>query len=142
LIRRVDVQRREDVLARSSGRRGAPILRALLAEQDAAASLTRSELEERFLALCDGAGIPRPGVNQRLGLDGASVEVDFLWRESGLIVELESLTLSRGMPALVRPLAMPIINVIARESMTHAIESVRDKLTSEAATPDHVTDRR
>jgi hypothetical protein len=76
----------------------------------------------------------------------------FLWRlnsywryeqvPGGLIVELESLTLSRGMPALVRPLAMPIINVIARESIAHALESVRDKLTSEAVAPNHATERR
>jgi hypothetical protein len=76
----------------------------------------------------------------------------FLWRlnsywryeqvPGGLIVELESLTLSRGMPALLRPLAMPIINVIARESLTHALESVRDRLTQASVTPDHATERR
>jgi very-short-patch-repair endonuclease/predicted transcriptional regulator of viral defense system len=73
-----------DVLARSPGRRGAAVLAALL---DAAAgpTFTRSEAEERLLALVREAQLPPPELNVRLG----GHEVDFLWRGVGLVVEVD-----------------------------------------------------
>ena len=47
--------------------------------------ITRSELEERFLALVLEAGLPRPAINATAGAH----EVDFLWREHRLIVETD-----------------------------------------------------
>ena len=47
--------------------------------------VTRSELEERFLALVAEAGLPRPEVNARV----LGSEVDFLWRDRRLIVETD-----------------------------------------------------
>jgi very-short-patch-repair endonuclease len=47
---------------------------------------TRSDLERRFLRLCRVHRIEQPEVNVRIGSD----EVDFLWRERGLVVELDS----------------------------------------------------
>lgn len=47
--------------------------------------MTRSTLERCFLALIDSAGIPRPEVNARV----AGLEVDFLWRHHGLVVETD-----------------------------------------------------
>ena len=59
----------------------------------------------------------------------------FLWRlhsywryeqqPGGVLVELESLTLSRSVPAVVRPVAMPLVNQVARESMTRTLEALR-----------------
>jgi hypothetical protein len=46
---------------------------------------TRSELEERFLGLCDDHGIRRPETNARI----AGIEVDFVWRLERLIVEVD-----------------------------------------------------
>jgi hypothetical protein len=46
---------------------------------------TRSELEERFLGLCDDHGIPRPETNTHI----EGIEVDFAWRERRLIVEVD-----------------------------------------------------
>jgi hypothetical protein len=46
---------------------------------------TRSELEERFLGLCDDHGIPRPETNTRI----EGIEVDFVWRDRRLIVEVD-----------------------------------------------------
>jgi len=46
---------------------------------------TRSELEERFLRLCDDHGIPRPETNIRV----EGYEVDFVWRDARLIVEVD-----------------------------------------------------
>lgn len=58
----------------------------------------------------------------------------FLWRlnsywryeerNGGVLVELESLTLSRGMPSLLRPVAAPLVRRIARESMVRTLEAL------------------
>jgi hypothetical protein len=59
----------------------------------------------------------------------------FLWRlhsywryeqkPEGVLVELESLTLSRSVPSLVRPVAMPLVNKVARESMTRTLDALK-----------------
>lgn len=59
----------------------------------------------------------------------------FLWRlqsywryeqqADGVLVELDSLTLSRSVPAVVRPIAMPLVNQVARESMTRTLDALR-----------------
>jgi len=59
----------------------------------------------------------------------------FLWRlnsywryeevDGGVRVDVESLTLSRDVPAVVRPIASPIVSRIARESMTRTLEALR-----------------
>jgi hypothetical protein len=54
--------------------------------------LTRSELEGRFLRLCERASLPSPEVNARVG----DYEVDFLWRRSGLIAETDGWRYHRG----------------------------------------------
>jgi very-short-patch-repair endonuclease len=64
------------------GRRGAAKLRAVLEEQD---GFTRSEAERRLLALVRRAGLPRPQTNARV----AGFEVDALWRDHGLVVEVD-----------------------------------------------------
>jgi hypothetical protein len=73
----------EDALERSNGRR-TRVLRALLA-QEGRPTLTRSELEEAFLALCRGGGLPDPEVNVHLH----GYEVDFLWRRERRVVEVD-----------------------------------------------------
>lgn len=64
-----------------------PIPRALQAVLSlyTAGTPTRSELEERFLALCDAHGIPRPQTNVHI----EGYEVDFVWRDRRLIVEVD-----------------------------------------------------
>jgi very-short-patch-repair endonuclease len=56
------------------------------------ATPTRSELEERFLNLCDDHDIPRPQVNTRI----EGEEVDFVWREKRLIVEVDGYAYHRS----------------------------------------------
>jgi hypothetical protein len=61
----------------------------------------------------------------------------FLWRlnsywryrqvEGGVIVECESLTLSRGLPPLVAPVIRPLIDGVARESLRRTLEALRDR---------------
>jgi hypothetical protein len=89
VLRVFDLRAVEDVLDRANGRRGAPVLEAILAEHAIGTALTRRELEARFLALCRAAGLPRPEVNAWLPLEPIGVEADFLWREPRLIVETD-----------------------------------------------------
>lgn len=56
---------------------------------------TRNDLERRFLALCDDAGLPRPLVNHPL----LGFEIDFLWSDHRLAVETD------GRAAHLRPAA-------------------------------------
>lgn len=60
-------------------------LRLIRSTGIAEADLTRSELERRFLRLCNRHRLPQPEVNARVG----PYEVDFLWRDRGLIVETD-----------------------------------------------------
>jgi very-short-patch-repair endonuclease len=84
------------LLDRHPGRRGTAALRALL--NGGAAVLTRSEAEERFLALVRKAQLPAPDVN--VGLAG--YEVDFLWREERLIVEVDGFAFHSSRAAFER----------------------------------------
>ena len=85
-----DLAATEDVLDRSRGCRGAAKLRAVLREHAIGTTLTRSELEERTLALLDRANIPRPEVNVRLVCrPGIAPEVDFLWRHQRVVLETD-----------------------------------------------------
>ena len=78
------------VLGRHSTRRGAAALRALLDQYAVADGLTRSELEERFLALCVRSDLPRPELNVPLFLaDGDTAVVDALWRRERLVIETD-----------------------------------------------------
>jgi putative flippase GtrA len=56
------------------------------------------------------------------------------WRykqiDGGVLVEIESLTLSRSLPAIIGPLIRPIVNSTARESMTRTLASVRARFAS------------
>jgi very-short-patch-repair endonuclease len=72
------------LLARVGRRPGVAALRSLV-EADRSPALTRSEAEERFLALIKAAELPTPETNVRVG----PYEVDFLWRDHGLIVEVD-----------------------------------------------------
>lgn len=73
-----------DQLARNPGRAGTLALRAA-AGLDGGPGFTRSEAESRMLSLIRAAGFPAPLVNARLG----PYEVDFLWREHRLVVEVD-----------------------------------------------------
>ena len=88
-VLRLDVSALPRLVQRSRGARGIRALRAILASRRLGQSITRSELEERFLALCLRAGVPMPSVNAWIVLEGRSVEVDFLWRDERVVVETD-----------------------------------------------------
>jgi very-short-patch-repair endonuclease len=83
-----DVLPLDALLERHRGQRGTAALRERL-ERGIKPALTRSELEDRFLAFLDAHGLPRPEVNSHLQLGDRFIEADFLWREQRLIVELD-----------------------------------------------------
>lgn len=72
-----------------SGHRGASLLRAVLDEHAVGTTRTASELEERFLALCDAAGFPRPVVNRHTPTASGSFKLDFVWHAARLVVETD-----------------------------------------------------
>jgi very-short-patch-repair endonuclease len=78
----------DHLVARYPRRPGSRAVRAALHARREGARLTRSELEVRFLELVDAAGLPEPETNAIV--DG--FEVDCVWRDQRLIVELDSRT--------------------------------------------------
>lgn len=86
--RAVDAHDVEDALSRTRNRPGSghATLRAVLEEhRDRGLQLTRSVLEDRFLALLAAHGLPRPATNARVG----PFEVDAFWPARRLVVELD-----------------------------------------------------
>ena len=84
-LRLLDAHAVEELLSRAGGRRTRGLKAALASLTAAGPDITRSELEERFLALVAQAGLPKPEVNATV----AGCEVDFLWRSARLIVETD-----------------------------------------------------
>jgi very-short-patch-repair endonuclease/predicted transcriptional regulator of viral defense system len=81
LNHRLDLDRLADLLTRSPGR-ATTRLRPFV---DRPTAPTRSAFEDAFLAMLDRYGLPRPEINQRI----AGHEVDAVWREQHLVVELD-----------------------------------------------------
>lgn len=85
------------VLDRHPRSPGAGVLRGLLDAGEAPAR-TRSEAEERLLALVREAGLPMPLVNARV----EGFEVDFLWPDARLVVEVDGHAFHGSTPAVER----------------------------------------
>jgi very-short-patch-repair endonuclease len=81
LHRRLDLDTLEELLARSPGR-STTRLRPFVQRRTAP---TRSAFEDAFLAMVERYDLPCPEVNARV----AGHEVDVLWREQRLVVELD-----------------------------------------------------
>jgi putative flippase GtrA len=77
----------------------------------------------------ENAGTPKERALPEGNDSGYMWRLNSYWRykefEDGVLVEIESLTLSRNLPAIVGPLIRPIVNSTARESMTRTLASVR-----------------
>ena len=80
VLRLTDALSLRDLLARYPRRAGTPALVAALAAREAGATITRSELEERFLHLLERHGLPRPRTNAHI----EGIEVDCAWAARGL----------------------------------------------------------
>ena len=84
-LKRLDQEALEAALDRHRARNGANRLAKLLRRHEPGSARTTTPLEEDFYLLVTTAGLPRPEVNQTLG----PYTVDFLWRESKLVVETD-----------------------------------------------------
>jgi predicted transcriptional regulator of viral defense system len=76
------------LLHRYPGHRGTRTIRAAL-EDRTTKGVTRNDFEAAFLGFLERAGLPMPEVNAPLQLNGKWIDVDFLWREQKVIVELD-----------------------------------------------------
>jgi hypothetical protein len=76
----------------------------------------------------------------------AGSDYGFLWRlnaywryeetRGGVLIECESVSLSRGVPALARPIVSPIVSRVARESLVRTLLAVRAALSRERSRSD------
>jgi very-short-patch-repair endonuclease len=78
------------LLERHPRRRGTGLLRSMLQTKAHLRGRTRRELEQRFREILDATDLPRPRSNADVAVDGQFYEVDCLWAEQRLIVELDS----------------------------------------------------
>ncbi|HUQ89672.1 MAG TPA: GtrA family protein [Vicinamibacterales bacterium] len=82
----------------------------------------------------ENAGTPKERQLPEGNDHGYMWNLNSYWRykqfEGGVLVEIESLTLSRDLPAIIGPLIRPIVNSTARESMTRTLASVRARFSS------------
>jgi very-short-patch-repair endonuclease len=86
ILRLTDVKALVATAGARTGHRGAARLRRMLADHTPGTTVTRSELEERMLALYREHGLPQPRVNDSV----AGLEVDFLFAEHRIVVETDS----------------------------------------------------
>jgi hypothetical protein len=77
-----------DLLRRYPRRQGSRAVRAVLEARNAGAKVIRSDLEVEFLEFVDAAGLPEPEINAEV----EGFEVDAVWREQRVVVELDSRT--------------------------------------------------
>lgn len=82
----------------------------------------------------ENAGTPKERALPEGNDSGYMWRLNSYWRykqfDNGVLVEIESLTLSRSLPAIIGPLIRPIVNSTARESMTRTLASVRARFSS------------
>ena len=80
------------------------------------------------------AGTPREREKPPSDDSGYLWRLNAYWRYAavpgGVIVECESVSLSRAVPFLIRPIANPVVDRIARESLNRTLLSLRAMLTS------------
>lgn len=81
----------------------------------------------------ENAGTPQERAMPEGNDHGYMWRLNSYWRykqlDDGVLVEVESLTLSRDLPPIIGPLIRPIVNSTARESMTRTLASVRARFT-------------
>ncbi len=77
------------LLDRYPGRRGVRAIRLALARHAESPGRTRSRLEERFLPFLDRYRLSRPRLNVWIEAGGERYQVDCLWRQQKVIVELD-----------------------------------------------------
>lgn len=85
-----------ELLVRHRGKRGTSALQALLSSTKPE-GITRNDFEEAFVTLLDAHGLPRPRLNATVFLRGRFYEIDCLWEDRRLAIELDGREV-HGMP--------------------------------------------
>jgi hypothetical protein len=79
------------------------------------------------------AGTPNEREKGPDGDNGFLWRLNAYWRyeqvEGGVLIECESVSLSRGVPAIIRPVASPLIERVARESLINTLKEIRGFLS-------------
>ena len=96
-MRLLELRAVEDVCSRNPGRRALKPVRRLIAAAREPVT-TRSPLEDRFIVFCESQGLPQPITNTTI----ADLEVDALWPDHRLIVELDGFSFHRHRAAFER----------------------------------------
>jgi predicted transcriptional regulator of viral defense system/very-short-patch-repair endonuclease len=86
-----DLRATRDQLTRNPTRPGSAIIKRVLEEHYVGSTLTESEIEEAFFALCRRYRLPKPQVQQWIDLEdgGPMIRADFAWRRERVIVETD-----------------------------------------------------
>jgi len=79
----------DELLWRHRTSEGTRTLRRILERERAGSTVTKSELERRFLSFLNAVGLAPPATNQGLKLDGLWFEPDCMWPTQRLIAELD-----------------------------------------------------
>ncbi|HEX4732362.1 MAG TPA: type IV toxin-antitoxin system AbiEi family antitoxin domain-containing protein [Solirubrobacterales bacterium] len=77
------------LLERYPGRKGSLLLSRLADRKTLPVGITRNDLEETFLALIDRFELPRPQMNVHVALRGRFYEIDCLWEDRKVAIELD-----------------------------------------------------
>jgi hypothetical protein len=77
------------LLQRYPGRKGSLVLARLAERKELPVGITRNDLEEGFLALVDRFGLPRPRMNAHLAVRDRFYEIDCLWEDQRVAIELD-----------------------------------------------------
>ena len=89
-LRLYDALSLQHLLERYPRHRGNRVIRVCLRRRrEFPAGVSREELEARFLAFLDRFGIPRPRLNAWIAIGPRRYQVDCLWPEQRVIVELD-----------------------------------------------------
>ena len=91
-----------DLLERYPRRRGSAAIKRLSAVRELYKGVTRSKLEEIFRQFLRDHDIPDPEWNVRVELNQAAFEVDCLWRDERVVVELDGYGYHAGLDAFER----------------------------------------
>jgi hypothetical protein len=86
---RFDPDRTRAAIERANGRRNLTVLERALALNALGSAGTKSALEDRFLQIIRAAGRPDPVPNAAVQTHSGPIEVDFLWPDQRLCVEID-----------------------------------------------------
>jgi very-short-patch-repair endonuclease len=77
------------LLERYPSRKGSLVLARLAKRKELPVGITRNDLEEAFLALIDRFALPRPRMNAHLAVRERFYEIDCLWEDRRVAIELD-----------------------------------------------------